>query len=380
MLRRVRAELDVLVIGAGVVGLACAAELARAGRSVVVLERNAKHGQETSSRNSGVVHAGLYYPSDSLKAELCVRGRELLYARCERFAIPHRKLGKLLVAVDEQERDELALIHARGLANGAGALRMLEAAEVAALEPNVRALAGLLSPESGIVDGHALMDSYRAEAVAHGATIGVATEVVGIEPLAHGGFALATQRLDAADSSFTVHARSVINAAGLHAQRIAQLAGLDVATSKLELHLCKGDYFVLAPRLRGLVSRLVYPVPVHAGLGIHITLDLGGKLSAGPDTEYVAEAHYAIDANKARVFGAALRRYLPAVRDEDLSPDYAGIRPKLQGPTDAFRDFVLLDGVSHGAPGLVSLLGIESPGLTASAALAQRVAAMLPAV
>jgi L-2-hydroxyglutarate oxidase LhgO len=372
----VSAELDadVLIVGAGVVGLACAAALARAGRSVVVLEQHARHGQETSSRNSGVIHAGLYYPSDSLKAQLCVRGRGLLYARCAERGIPHRKLGKLLVAVDDAERDKLASIYARGCENGAGALCMLDAAETRALEPRVRAIAGLASPESGIIDVHALMDSYKAEAAEHGAVVSFATELVGLEPLASGGFAVITSRDDA---RFSINARSVVNSAGLLADRVAELAGAPLDRAKLRLHPCKGDYFALAPRLRGLVSRLVYPVPVHAGLGIHVTLDLGGKLTAGPDTEYVERAHYAIDARKAAVFGHALRRYLPDVRDEDLSPDYAGVRPKLQGPGDTFRDFEIVDGATHGAPGLVSLIGIESPGLTASAAIAERVAGML---
>jgi L-2-hydroxyglutarate oxidase LhgO len=363
-------EADVLIVGAGVIGLACAALLARAGRSVVVLERNAKHGQETSSRNSGVIHAGLYYPSDSLKAQLCVRGRELLYARCSRLGIAHRKLGKLLVAVDDAERDKLAAILERGRDNGAGAVRMLDAREVHALEPRVRAIAGLLSPESGIVDVHALMDSYKAEGGAFGAVVSVATELVALEPRSGGGFTVTTARDGARQ---VISARAVVNAAGLFADRVAELAGAALDEARLRLRPCKGDYFALAPRLRGLVSRLVYPVPVHAGLGIHVTLDLGGKLTAGPDAQYVEHAHYAIDANKARVFGTALRRYLPDVRDDDLSPDYAGVRPKLQGPSEPFRDFAIVDGAAHGAPGLISLIGIESPGLTASEAIAERV-------
>jgi L-2-hydroxyglutarate oxidase LhgO len=367
-------DADVLIVGAGVVGLACAAELARADRSVVVLEQHAKHGQETSSRNSGVIHAGLYYPSGSLKAQLCVRGRALLYERCGRLGIPHRKLGKLLVAVDDVERDKLAAIFARGRDNGAGELRMLDAVETHALEPRVRAIASLASPESGIVDVHALMDSYKAEAAEHGAAVSFATELVGLEPLRGGGFSVITQRDGA---RYAISARAIVNAAGLFADRIAELAGASLDVAQLRLRPCKGDYFALAPRLRGLVSRLVYPVPVHAGLGIHVTLDLGGKLTAGPDTEYVERPHYIIDAGKAAAFGHALRRYLPDVRDDDLSPDYAGVRPKLQGPSDVFRDFEIVDGATHGAPGLVSLIGIESPGLTASAAIAERVAALL---
>lgn len=368
------ADVDVAVVGAGVVGLACAARLARAGRSVVLIERHASAGQETSSRNSGVVHAGLYYPPGSLKADACVEGRELLYERCRRHAIPHRKLGKLLVATDDAETTKLEEILARGQENGAGALRMLDAAEVRALEPRVRAVSGVLSPESGIVDAHALMDSYEAEATDHGALLSWRTEVRALERR-DGVWRISTRGTDGAP--FAIEASWVVNSAGLGADRIAALAGLDIDALGLRLRHCKGDYFALAPRLRGIASRLVYPVPVHAGLGIHVTIDLGGKLLAGPDTEYVQEIRYDVDPAKAGAFGTALRRYLPDVRDDDLTPDYAGMRPKLQGPGEAFRDFVVEEASTHGAPQLVNLVGIESPGLTASEALARRVAELV---
>lgn len=363
-------DVDVAVIGAGVVGLACAARLAKAGRSVVVLERHGSAGQETSSRNSGVIHAGLYYPAGSLKAATCVEGRELLYARCHKHGVPHRKTGKLLVATDAAETAKLQAILARGIENGAGALRMLDASEVSRLEPRVRAVAGLLSPETGIVDAHGLMDSYKAEATAHGAEIAWATSV---ETLERRGAAWRVVTRGTDGAPFALEAAWVVNAAGLAADRMAALAGLDVDALGLRLHPCKGDYFALAPRLRGIASRLIYPVPVQAGLGIHITLDLGGKLAAGPDTEYVDRARYDIDPAKAAAFGAAIRRYLPEVRDEDLTPDYAGVRPKLQGPGQDFRDFVIEEASAHGAPCLVNLIGIESPGLTASESIARRV-------
>lgn len=367
-------DVDVAVIGAGAVGLACAARLARAGRSVVVVERHRSAGQETSSRNSGVIHAGLYYPTGSLKAVTCVEGRELLYARCQKHGVPHRKTGKVLVATDAAETAKLEAIFTRGVENGAGALRMLDANEVYALEPRVRAVAGLLSPETGIVDAHGLMDSYKAEAAAHGAEISWATNVEALERR-DVGWRVVTRGTDG--TPFVLEAAWVVNAAGLAADRIAALAGMDVDALGLRLHPCKGDYFALAPRLRGIASRLIYPVPVQAGLGIHITLDLGGKLAAGPDTEYVDRVHYDIDATKAAAFGAAIRRYLPEVRDEDLTPDYAGVRPKLQGPGQDFRDFVIEEASTHGAPGLINLIGIESPGLTASEAIAHRVAEMI---
>jgi L-2-hydroxyglutarate oxidase LhgO len=367
-------DVDVAIIGAGAVGLACAAQLASAGRSVVVIERHGSAGQETSSRNSGVIHAGLYYPAGSLKALTCVEGRGLLYARCNKHAVPHRKAEKLLVATDAAETTKLEGIFARGIENGAGALRMLDRAEVRALEPRVRAVAGLLSPETGIVDAHGLMDSYKAEASSHGAEISWATSVEALERRAD-GWRVVTRGSDGAP--FLLEAASVVNAAGLAADRIAALAGLDVDALGLRLHPCKGDYFALSTRLRGIATRLVYPVPVQAGLGIHITMDLGGKLAAGPDTEYVDRVRYDIDPAKAAVFGAAIRRYLPEVRDDDLTPDYAGVRPKLQGPGQDFRDFVIEEASAHGAPGLINLVGIESPGLTASEAIARRVAALL---
>lgn len=367
-------DLDVAVLGAGVVGLACAAALAARGRSVAVLERHRRIGQETTSRNSGVIHAGLYYPAGSLKARLCLEGRRLLYERCARLGLPHLRCGKVLVATDDAERRKVEAIHARGLENGAGDLRLLDGDEIARLEPNVRAVAGLLSPETGIVDAHALTDSYRREAEEHGAVLALDNAVEALEPRA-GGFRVRARTSAGVDSELT--ARWVVNAAGLFASRVAAMAGLDVDALGYRQHLCKGDYFCLSARHRGIARRLVYPVPVEAGLGIHITFNLGGKLLAGPDTEYIDAVRYDVDPAKAARFGAALRRYLPQVRDEDLEPDYAGIRPKLQAPGGPFRDFVIDEAGPHGAPGLVNLLGIESPGLTASEAIGRHVAAMI---
>ncbi len=367
-------EADVAVIGAGAVGLACAARLARGGRSVVILERNDRCGEETSARNSGVVHAGLYSDPGSWKARLCVEGRARLYARCAREGLPHRRCGKLVVAQDGDERARLEALLARGLQNGAGELRILEADEVGRLEPEVRASAALLSPETGIVDAAELVASYRREATARGAVLSLRTRVRGIHAR-RTGLCVATEARSGERAD--VSAAWVVNAAGLEADRIAASAGLDVDALGYRLHLCKGDYFAVAPALRGLVRHLVYPLPARAGLGIHITLDLAGGLRAGPDTTYIDAPYYAVDPGKAPLFGAALRRYLPRVRDDDLRPDYAGIRPKLQAPDGPARDFVIEEASVHGVPGLVNLIGIESPGLTASEAIAERVAAMI---
>jgi L-2-hydroxyglutarate oxidase LhgO len=235
-----------------------------------------------------------------------------------------------------------------------------------------------MSPESGIVDVHELMYSYQKEAADHGVLFAFQTEVLGIERPAH-GFVIRTRTAGASEGAdvASIACTTLVNAAGLFADRVAELAGLDIDSLKYRYHWCKGDYFALAPELRGLVQHLVYPAPVHAGLGIHITFDLGGKITLGPDTEYVSELSYRVDTAKRDKFAAAARRYLPELRDDQLSADYAGIRPKLQGPNDEFRDYVIEDAGAHGIPGLINLIGIESPGVTASAAIAERTAALV---
>lgn len=371
------AESDVGVVGAGVVGLACAAALARAGRSVVVLERHPRLAAETTSRNSEVVHAGIYYPPGSEKARLCVEGRELLYERCGRLGIPHRSLGKLIVATEEAELAELERLRERGTENGAPGLELQDGDAVRRREPDVRAVAGLLSPRTGIVDAHALALSYAAEAEAHGAQLALRTELEAVEP-ERGGYALLVRGADGERERARVAA--VVNAAGLASDRVAALAGLDVDALGLRQHLCKGDYFALAPGAAIAPRGLVYPAPARAGLGIHVTLDLGGRVRLGPDATYVDAVRYDVDPAKAEVFAAAVRRYLPALRTEWLSPDYAGLRPKLAGPGEDFRDFVLREESAAGRPGFVNLVGIESPGLTAAGAIAERVAGWLRAL
>jgi len=365
---------DVAIVGSGVLGLACAAALARRGRSALVLERHPAPGAEISSRNSEVIHAGLYYPKGSLKALTCVAGRERLYARCAQHRIPHRRTGKLIVATQQAELAVLEQIAQRARENGAGAVEILEAKEVARREPRLRTLAALWSPESGIVDAHALMSSYQAEMEAAGSRLVTHTNVIGLRRRA-GAWELETQGPQR--QSFSIEARVVINAAGLESARIASLAGLDVKALGYQVHLCKGDYFALAPSLGTLCRTLVYPVPAPAGLGIHLTPDLGGRFRLGPDAEYVAAPRYDVDPAKANDFARAVEAFLPEIRPEHLSPDFAGLRPKLQGPGEPFRDFVIAEESAHGAPGLVNLIGIESPGLTAAGEIAERVATLL---
>jgi L-2-hydroxyglutarate oxidase LhgO len=367
-------DTDVAVIGGGVIGLAAAAALARSGHDVVLLERHGALAQETTSRNSEVIHAGIYYPEGSLKATLCVAGREALYARCAEHGIGHRRLGKWIVAVDDAEVATLETLRARGTANGVPGLRILEGAALRHGEPDLRAVAALESPESGIVDGHALCLSLAAEAEVHGALLVLHSDVLAIER-ATGGFAVETVAADGERSR--IHSAGVVNAAGLAADAIAERAGIDVDACGYRLHPCKGDYFSLAPAAAARVSRLVYPVPAGPGLGIHASLDLGGRIRFGPDAEYVDRPRYDVDPRKAEDFADAVRRYLPAMRAEWLAPDYAGVRPKLSGPGEPVRDFVVAEESDAGLPGFVNALGIESPGLTAALAIGDRVAALL---
>jgi L-2-hydroxyglutarate oxidase LhgO len=367
-------DTDVAIVGAGVIGLAAAAALTRAGRSVVVIERHGRIAQETTSRNSEVIHAGIYYPKGSLKARLCVAGREALYARCQKLGLPHRALGKLIVATGPDEVEVLEQLQARGTANGAPGLELLEAAQVKAREPALRAAAALCSPSSGIVDAMALSLSYAAEAESHGAQLVLHTEVLAIE-LHAGGYRLTARGSDG--ETGRIDCAAVVNAAGLGADALAQRAGFDVDALGYRLHPCKGDYFALAPSAPLRVSTLVYPVPARTGLGVHATLDLGGRIRFGPDAEYVDQVRYDVDPAKARRFARAVRRYLPGLEARWLSPDYAGVRPRLAAPGETFRDFVVAEESQAGFPAFVNCIGIESPGLTAAPAIAARIAELL---
>jgi len=368
---------DVVVVGGGVVGLATAAALARVGRSVVLLERHAGFARETSSRNSEVVHAGLYDPRGSLKSRLCVAGRELLYARCERLRIPHRRLGKLVVATEGCEVPALERLRELGTANGAPDLEIVDAAALRCLEPDVGGGGALLSPASGIVDAHALCLSFAAEAEAHGAALVLRHAVEALEARAAGWRVAARGPGDARTS---LSCLAVVNAAGLASDRVAALAGIDVAARGWRLGFVKGDYFSLAPAAPIRVARLVYPVPEAEGLGIHATLDLGGRIRLGPDAFPLARVDYRVDPAKATAFAASARRFLPALQPSMLAPDSAGLRPRLAQPPDGFRDFVIEEATEVGLPGLVNLVGIESPGLTAAPAIAERVVELLAAL
>lgn len=365
------AQVDVTVVGAGVVGLAIAAAVARPRRSVLLLERNGSFGQETSSRHSGVIHAGIYYPAGSLKARSCVRGRRLLYDLCGRYEVPHKKLGKLIVAVEEGEVERLEELRRRGEENGVEGLRLLSREEVRAREPEVAAVAALESPETGIIDDHALMRLYLSQARERGAMVAFGKAVEAIERRG-GGWEVRGRE---AEGSFSFATRALVNSGGLWADRIAELAGMDVDALGYRLHYCLGEYFRLA---RGRpVTRLVYPLPEAAGLGIHLTPDMEGAIRLGPNARYVDEVAYVVDEAQKDAFVESVRRYLPSLRYEDAEPDFAGVRPKLQGPGEPVRDFVIRHEAENGFEGLINLIGIESPGLTCSPAIGEMVSGMV---
>ncbi len=373
-------DVECAVVGAGVVGLAIAAELAARGRSVIVLEAAGAIGTGTSSRNSEVVHAGIYYPAGSLKARLCVAGRDSLYAWAAAHGVPVRKVGKLIVAADDAEAAALADLRREAAANGV-ALEPLTGAEARALEPRVSCAAALWSPETGIVDSHALMLSYQGAAEAHGAVVAFRTPVLGGVALPGGGARL---RCGGAEP-MEIACAAVVNAAGLGAQRVSRaIAGLR-AEGVPPLHLAKGHYFDLTTRPP--FSRLIYPMPGSAGLGVHYTVDLAGRGRFGPDVEWLPSPSvdafdpetldYRVAPERGEAFHAAIRRYWPNLPDGALQPAYAGVRPKVQAPGEAAADFVIHGPAETGVAGLIALYGIESPGLTASLALGGHVADLL---
>jgi L-2-hydroxyglutarate oxidase LhgO len=359
-------EVEAVVVGAGVIGLAAARALALEGHEVIVLERADGIGSETSSRNSEVIHGGLYYPAGSLKATSCVAGRERLYAYCREHGVPHAPLGKLIVATDDCEIPGVEKIDAAARANGVGNLEWLSASEAQRLEPELRCVAALLSPSTGIIDSHALMLAYQGEAEAAGAFVALRSPVLSGR-VRGDGFQLAVGGAEPT----TIRCRLLVNAAGLFAPALARAIDGIPGTSIPPAYFCRGVYFTLSGKTP--FRHLIYPVPVPGGLGVHITLDLAGQARFGPDVEWINGVDYAVDPRRGDAFYAAVRRYWPGLRDGALMPGYAGIRPKISGPDEPAADFVVQGPAEHGIPGLVNLYGIESPGLTASLPLADAV-------
>ena len=361
---------EALVVGAGVVGLAVARRLARAGLETLVVERHGRIGEETSSRNSEVIHAGLYYPPGSLKARCCIAGRRFLERYLEERGVPHRRCGKLVVATEEGQLSRLRAILDNAHRSGAHEVEWWEGARARAAEPALRAVAALWSPQTGILDAHGLMLAYLGDAEAAGAVLALRTPLAEVEVREDGLLC----RFADADGTVLI-ARILVNCAGLWAPHLARrIRGLDPRHVPTP-HFCKGSYFVL--RGPSPFSRLIYPLPDAAGLGIHVTLDLAGRCRFGPDAEWVHDIDYEVDPKRAALFYPAIRRYWPDLPDGALEPGYAGIRPKIVPPGAPPGDFVVQGPATHGIAGLVNLFGIESPGLTASAALAEVVARRL---
>ncbi|PCI76510.1 MAG: FAD-dependent oxidoreductase [SAR86 cluster bacterium] len=371
-----RDSFDICVIGAGVIGLAIAYELAKKYKnqdvSIVILERESSFGQHISSRNSEVIHAGIYYPTGSLKAELCVTGKELLYSHCEQFDVPHQKIGKLIVAKNT-EIDALAQLKKKAIANGVLDLQLLNRAELQRLEPHIEADAALHSPSTGIIDSHSYMQSLLHLAENLGVQFSPYSRVEEIDTEAD-AFVVHC-RLDENRNSeqYQFNCQQLINAAGLEAQAIAHTVSSLPKNTIPRLYYCKGDYF--GYRGRSPFSHLIYPMPEAntAGLGIHATMDMSSQLKFGPDTEYVEEIDFEIDGNKAEAFAKSISSYFPAIKGNDLNPAYSGIRPKLSALGEAATDFEIQGEGAHGVPGLIQLFGMESPGLTASLAIARHI-------
>ena len=384
-------RVDVLVIGAGVVGLACARALAQAGHEVVVAEREGGIGSGVSSRNSEVVHAGLYYAPGSLKARLCMRGRELLYTFCRERHVATRRCGKLIVATRPEDESKLEQIHERALASGVHDLERLTRAQALALEPALHCSAALWSPSSGIVDSHGLMSALLGDAENAGALLARASAFERAEPVAD-GWRVRTRAAgggggpDAGGEPFELGARWLVNAAALDAQAVAAAMTGFPSAAIPRRHLAKGHYFSLtAHGGRAPFSHLIYPTPVDGGLGVHLTLDLGGLARFGPDVQWIesdvagAELDYAVEPARADAFYAEIRRYWPGLADGSLMPAYSGIRPKISGPGEPAADFRIDGPGEHGVARVVQLFGIESPGLTAALAIAERVAEIVAA-
>jgi len=370
---------NVTIIGAGVIGLAIAEGLSEKHRDVLVLEKNTSFGRETSSRNSEVIHAGIYYPTGLLKSTLCMEGNRLLYEVCKKRQIHHRKTGKLIVATTDEECTQLEVIRKQAEQNGVEDLTLIGNQQVRTLDPEVRAKAALFSPSTGIIDTHGLMRSFYLQAEENGATISFRAEVTAIHRNE------THYDLEINDGAYHVQTLKLINSAGLHADRIAALAGIDINEADYHLKFCKGNYFAASPSPK--INHLVYPVPAknNESLGIHATLALDGRVRFGPDSRYLDAAKissrslrraqqrgnfpsepfdYTVDEDHKASFYKAITRYLPRFTMDQLHPDMSGIRPKLQGPGEPYRDFVIREESDRGFPGLINLIGIESPGLT----------------
>lgn len=367
---------DILIVGAGVVGLAIAEYLAstRKDSSIIVIEKHDSFGRVTSSRNSEVIHAGIYYPKDSLKAAFCVEGRRLLYEVLTKYNLPHSKIGKLIIAADKKEEEIIEKLFHNAKANGVADVSLVGQKQIALFEPEVKGIRALYSPSTGIFDTHAFMKQLEANANHAGVIFAYNCQLTGITKKSS-EYEISIK--DADDEIVKLSAAVVINCAGLSSAFVAQLAGMDCEKYGYILHYSKGEYFTVQGIKSGFLKKLIYPPPGTESLGIHTVIDLQGRLKLGPNAFYVDEINYDVDVKHRPVFFNSVKKYLPFIEEDSLTPDMAGIRPKLQAPGVSFKDFVINEESAQGLPGFINLIGIESPGLTSCLAIARYVAKLV---
>ena len=367
---------NITIIGAGVIGLAIAEKLSGEYDDIFVIERNKTFGQETSSRNSEVIHAGIYYPKDSLKAKMCVEGKYLLYDFCKKHDVPYTNCGKLIVATSTEEIKLLEELKKKAFNNGVDDIHFFNESEIKELEPNIDCSGALFSPSTGVIDSHSFMKQLETNSINQGVHFSYGAEVIEVKKIEHGYEVLLK---DSDGQGFSFKTKKVINAAGLESDKVSGMVG--IKNESLKITFCKGNYFRLSPPKNKLVNRLVYPVPNPnmEGVGIHVTIDMGGGVKLGPDVEWMPENVYDYSVNKSqqKVFYESVKKFLPFIEHDDLVPEMAGIRPKVQKPGEAIRDFYIQEESKNGFPGFVNLIGIESPGLTSSLAIANYVKSLL---
>ena len=365
-------DADITIIGAGVVGLAIAENVSRTHNNVFLIEKHTSFGQETSSRNSEVIHAGIYYTKDSLKARLCVEGKWMIYDYCKKYDIPYNNCGKLIVATSEEEISVIEGIRLTALKNGVDDLLVLEREQISELEPNIFALKALFSPSTGIVDSHSLMKQYETNSYNNGCQIVYGSEVTGISQIENG---YKINLFDADKNNYSFTTRIIINSAGLTSDKVSEMVG--ISDDSLKIHFCKGEYFRINPPKNRLINRLIYPVPHQKmeGIGIHVTIDIGGGVKLGPDVKYLESNiyDYKVTPSKQEAFYKSAKKFLPFLEFDDIAPEMAGIRPKIQKPGEPLRDFYIMEETIRGYPGFINLIGMESPGLTSSIAIAKYV-------
>lgn len=370
-------DAEITIIGAGVVGLAIAEIVSGKYKNVFLIEKHQSFGQETSSRNSEVIHAGIYYTKDSLKAKLCIEGKWLLYDYCKKYDVPYKNCGKLIVATSEEEIAIIEGIRQTAIKNGVSDLQFLGKDKISELEPNIFAVRALFSPSTGIVDSHSLMKQYETNSINNGCQIVYGSEVTGVERIGS-GYRISLLDADKKDYHFT--SKIVINSAGLTADKVSEMVG--ITDNRLKILFCKGEYFRINPPKNRLINRLVYPVPHHnmEGIGIHVTIDMAGGVKLGPDVKYLDSNiyDYKLTASKQEAFYKSAKKFLPFLEFDDIAPEMAGIRPKIQKPGDPLQDFYIMEESRRGFPGFINLIGMESPGLTSSIAIAKYVEKLIP--